>query len=224
MVEVPLPAGRLIAVHQQAGEAAHVAVEELHAELLPALRPGREGGGGGEETVIAQDLRAPALHHLHHAPFAGFGDEDARWRMPCDGAPHFAGEGAGVGGIVEAHVIDGEAVTAEGFLEMAHGGEDEHQLLLVVLHVSGFFHHLHHQHGVAGLTVTQRGDATGELIAQHDAERGHLLFCLSAARQRSEQVFTLSQSRSHFLRQANGLPQHAQSFDGSSDFLRMRGT
>ena len=31
--------------------------------------------------------------------------------------------------------------------------------------------------------------------------------CFEAARQRSEQVFTLSQSRAHFLRQVKGLPQ-----------------
>lgn len=38
-------------------------------------------------------------------------------------------------------------------------------------------------------------------------------FCLSL-RQRSEQYFTSSQQRSHFFRQANGLPQTAQFFEG----------
>jgi len=44
---------------------------------------------------------------------------------------------------------------------------------------------------------------------------------LAARRQRSEQYFTWSQSRSHFLRQLKGRAQWAQVFDGSSDFLRI---
>jgi hypothetical protein len=51
------------------------------------------------------------------------------------------------------------------------------------------------------------------------------LYCsgpgLAARRQRSEQYFTWSQSRSHFLRQLKGRAQWAQIFDGSSDFLRI---
>ena len=42
-------------------------------------------------------------------------------------------------------------------------------------------------------------------------------------RHASEQYFTCSQSRSHFLRQTNGRPQVRQVLDGNSDFLRMRG-
>jgi hypothetical protein len=42
-----------------------------------------------------------------------------------------------------------------------------------------------------------------------------------ARRQRSEQNFTFSQSRSHFLRHVNGKPQCAQILLGKSDFLRI---
>jgi hypothetical protein len=38
-------------------------------------------------------------------------------------------------------------------------------------------------------------------------------------RQASEQNFTCSQSRSHFLRQLNERPQTGQIFDGISDFF-----
>jgi len=38
-------------------------------------------------------------------------------------------------------------------------------------------------------------------------------------RQASEQCFTVSQSRAHFLRQANGRPQMTQGFDGKVDLL-----
>ena len=40
-------------------------------------------------------------------------------------------------------------------------------------------------------------------------------------RQRSEQYLTWSQSRAHFLRQANAKPQVRQILLGSSDFLRI---
>lgn len=47
---------------------------------------------------------------------------------------------------------------------------------------------------------------------------------LLADRQRSEQNFTLSQSRAHFFRHENGRPQLAQILDGKSDLLIIRGT
>jgi len=43
----------------------------------------------------------------------------------------------------------------------------------------------------------------------------------AARRQRSEQYFTPSQSRSHFLRHVNGSVQCAQVFTGNPDFLRI---
>ena len=43
------------------------------------------------------------------------------------------------------------------------------------------------------------------------------------ARQRSEQYLTCSQSRAHFLRQANGRPQAAQILVGRSPFLTILG-
>ena len=50
----------------------------------------------------------------------------------------------------EAKYADKPPFALNEFLgEVAHGGKDEHQLLLVVLHVGGFFRHLHHQHRVA---------------------------------------------------------------------------
>jgi hypothetical protein len=44
-----------------------------------------------------------------------------------------------------------------------------------------------------------------------------------AFRQRSEQYFTVSQSRAHFLRQENGRPHRAQGLAGRSAFERIRG-
>jgi hypothetical protein len=47
---------------------------------------------------------------------------------------------------------------------------------------------------------------------------------LLPARQRSEQYFTLSQSRAHFLRHAKGKPQATQVFCGRFAFLIILGT
>jgi len=44
---------------------------------------------------------------------------------------------------------------------------------------------------------------------------------LADLRQRSEQYFTLSQSRAHFLRQVKGRPQAAQVFVGKSALRRV---
>mgnify|MGYP000482235554 CR=1 FL=1 len=53
---VELPASRLVAVHQQPGLAAHLAVEILHPQFLAALRPGRELIARAEETVVLTGL------------------------------------------------------------------------------------------------------------------------------------------------------------------------
>ena len=50
-----------------------------------------------------------------------------------------------------------------------------------------------------------------------EGQRGWLFV---RARQRSEQYFTFSQSRAHFLHQVNGRPHTAQSFAGLSLGLR----
>jgi hypothetical protein len=44
----------------------------------------------------------------------------------------------------------------------------------------------------------------------------------SAARQFAEQYFTFSQSRAHFFRHVNGLPQAEHGFDGRSALRRTR--
>ena len=55
-IEIPLAADRLVAVHQQAGLAAHVAVEILHAQLLAARRPGLERRRRTQEAIVGQDV------------------------------------------------------------------------------------------------------------------------------------------------------------------------
>lgn len=55
--------------------------------------------------------------------------------------------------------------------------------------------------------VTDKGRGDSTMQANH-------VFAAPAARQRSEQKRTLSQSRAHFLRHANGRPHAAQGFEG----------
>jgi len=52
VVVVPFSVGGLVALHQQSGFAAHVAIEVLHEELFPALGPSLEIAVAGEESVI----------------------------------------------------------------------------------------------------------------------------------------------------------------------------
>ena len=68
-----------------------------------------------------------------------------------------------------------------------------------------------------------------ELVAENNSQDGHVganpPFSADrggAARQRSEQYFTFSQSRAHFVRQVNGRPQTAQVFIGRSALRRVR--
>ena len=117
----------------------------------------------------------PALHVVEHAPFAGLGDHDAVGAQLRRRAHELAAEGLGVGGVVERDVADPDAVGAQLGREVAHRGQDEGDLLLVVRDVGGLGHHLDHQHRVApGVEVLQRGDLPVELVAQDEAEgAGH---------------------------------------------------
>jgi hypothetical protein len=90
--------------------------------------------------------------------------------------------------------------------------------------------HLRHQHDVArGIDVAEGGKIVCELVTEHEAQARHgAAFArrprLSSPLQRSEQVFTSSQTRSHFLRQAKGRPQASQVFCGRSPFARIFAT
>ena len=55
-IEVPAAAGGRVAVHQQPGAPAHLAIEILHPELLASLGPPREVGGRAQEALVGEDL------------------------------------------------------------------------------------------------------------------------------------------------------------------------
>ena len=88
MVEVPLAAGGLVALHQQARLAAHLSVEILHPELLAPLGPGLELRPRGDETVVGQhaDGEGQILQKLNEAPFPGRGDQNIADPVFCGAA------------------------------------------------------------------------------------------------------------------------------------------
>ena len=70
-IKIPLSAFGLVAVHQQSGLPAHVAVEVLHAQFLAFRGPLPEGRVGADETCVFHCF--DELQLLAQAPFAGFG-------------------------------------------------------------------------------------------------------------------------------------------------------
>lgn len=181
VVEVPLPARGLVgAVHQQAGGAPHLTIEELHSQLFPPLRPGPETIKAAQEARILADLHRqpsgllPAAHILRHTPFPGMGAEDARGAQRRRGAGDLAGERVGVRGIVEPAVLHPYAARTQAVGEMAHRREHQHDLLLVVADIGAFAAHLGHQHDIARrVEPLQRRHFIRALVAQHDSQRGH---------------------------------------------------
>ena len=69
--------------------------------------------------------------------------------MPGDGILQLRGEAAPVFGSVQLHVVDGPARGREFTGEMAHGGKQERDLLLVMAHIGRLVVKLGHQHPVA---------------------------------------------------------------------------
>ena len=97
-VEIPAPACRGVAFHQEIGLAPHLAVEEFHPQFAAVFRPCREARAAGEKTVVLADVDGnaeaflPRLHIREHAPFAGKRDDDTLCAMPRHGALQFAEE------------------------------------------------------------------------------------------------------------------------------------
>ncbi len=113
----------------------------------------------------------PAAQILADAPFAGFGHADLAHVVGGDGAVELAREAAAVVGVVEADVVDLPAVPAQALGAVAHGAEDQRELLGVmrgVAHLAGDFGEQHAGGGRVG--AVECGDALADLIAEHENE------------------------------------------------------
>ena len=179
-IVIPRAAFGLAALgHEQPGLAPHLAVEELHPQFLAVLRPVVELGLGADEAVVAQDLdRAgelvrPLLHVLPHAPLTRLDHADQPRAVPFDRARDLAGEAARILQIAKFGVVDAPSRIAQFRGEMAHGGKDQRDLLLVVADIGRLVPHLHHQDdGIVLGAPAQAGKVAGQLVAEDGHENG----------------------------------------------------
>ena len=182
-IEVPAPARRLVPVHQQPGAPAHVAIEILHAQLLAARGPGGERRGRTQEALVRQDVhrqpeaRRPGLLHLPHPPFARFGDHHPLRPVPRDRRAELLRERPAIVRIVQGHIIDRPAEPPQLRREMAHGREQEGDLLPVMPHIARLVRQLRHEHAVARrIGPSEAGEGRRELVAEDEdqfADGGH---------------------------------------------------
>ena len=77
VVIIPLPSDRIIAVHQQPGQAAHVAVKIFHPQLFAPRGPALEQRVRGNETVVGAGLHRNRAfgQGRDQPPFARFGGQ-----------------------------------------------------------------------------------------------------------------------------------------------------
>ena len=152
-----------IPVHQQSGATAHLAVKELHPELLAALGPGLEHFTRADEAVVGahfqrhRRLQGKRVKQIRQSPFSGLGKDNPLEGLAFQRAQHLAIQALRIARLVQRHIAHPVAAPAQPLGELAHGGEDQNELLLVVANVFGLVHHLGHQDQVGGrVDVAQR--------------------------------------------------------------------
>ena len=169
MVEIPLPARRLVPLHHQPGLAPHLAIEEFHPQLLAPLGPGAELRLRTEEPVIRQHghRQRAVLQRGAQPPIPRRGGDHlarAHLRRAPDQFPHDA---LAVLRIIQPGIGDLPAARAQLFREMPHRRQDQRDLLRVMRDVGSFRHHLGHHHHITRMRGAQRGHVGRQLIAQH---------------------------------------------------------
>ena len=176
MVIVPLVSGRLVALHQQARLAAHVSIEILHPQRFAPLGPVLELLVGGNESVILQqrDLQRAVLQRLDQ-PKLTRSRRKHLGRVPLLGAAQqLATDGLAVLGVVQLGIIDSPAILPQPRRKLAHGGQDQRDLLGVMGHIRPLFRHLGHDNNVAVLIGLAQGrHALGQLIPKDQNQSAH---------------------------------------------------
>ncbi len=175
-VVVPLAAlGLAIVVQEQAVAAAHLPVEVFHAQLLATLRPGGEVVAGTEKAAVLEHAdrhaqpRLPARQDIGEARLPGLTDAQRRRAGGIEGLP-----GSGLEAfhaVLVGDVAHRVAGVAQGIAEVAHGREDQGDLVPVVSHVGGLLGHLGQEHHVA---LARRGGEGGvgerKLVAEDQGQ------------------------------------------------------
>ena len=205
-VIVPAPALRLIAVHQDARRAAHVAIEELHAQLRLARGPAAKTVVAADEAAILANLdRQPRPFRkggqmLGQPPLAAFGHHHRFISAVVQRPGQFAGDRAAVVRIVDAHIAHIDAPPLQPLGVIAYGGEDQGQLLLVMPDIGRLVANLGHQNRVdVRVQILQRRQVVRQLIAQHQPKHGHALFP-SPGPFASERLKSRTQAKEHPVR------------------------
>ena len=166
-------------MHQQPGFPAHLAIEEFHPQAVAILRPFPKFGQRTHEAVVGQNFDVatklvwPFLDCLLHAPLARLDHVDCARIVAFHSAGNLAGKTARIVRVGQFDIVDGPPRIAQFGCEVAHRGEDQHDLLLVMAHIGRLVPHLHHQDdGVVLRAPSQRGDGSGQLVAQDGDENG----------------------------------------------------
>ena len=125
-----------------------------------------------EVTVVAQlDGECERAQQVAQAPVAGLQEDQAFGREGGVMAGEFAGEAAGVGGVIQRGVVDDAAGGALRIAEVTHGGEEIGDAQAVLGDGAGFLAQLRLQDGVlGGVEAVERGGRAVELVAEHDDE------------------------------------------------------
>ena len=153
---VPAPARRLVALHQQARAPPHLPVEVFHPQCRAAVGPSLEIGMAADEAIVFENLErrvetvGKRLEGLAQAPFSRFCNDQRIVIVAVERANALVGQRAGILRVVQLHIIDGPARIGEFVGEVAHGREDQGDLLLVVADISRLVADLRHQHNIAG--------------------------------------------------------------------------
>ena len=111
---------------------------------------------------------------LGQPPLAAFGHGHGVETPAVQRAGQFAGDGAGVVGIVDGDVSHRQPPGPQTLGVVSHGGEDQGDLLLVVADIGRLVAHLGHQKGVGGrVQPVQRAQIVRQLVAQHQSQNRH---------------------------------------------------
>ena len=183
LVVVPFPAGRLaVVLHQETGALAHLAIEMLHCQMVAIFGPTAKIGDRAKIAVVGQyldvaiELVGPFGDRLIETPFAGLDDVNLARIVSLNSAGDLSGKAVGVVLVGQFDIIDVPAVLAQFVCEVAHGREDQDDLLLVMFDVGRLVPHLRHQDdGVVLRAPAQRSKRSGKLVAENGYENGLLV-------------------------------------------------
>ena len=133
----------------------------------------------GKEAVVLADLdggvgrRGQGLQLGADPPLRRLGQDHPVRLVPCDGAADFPRQISGIVRILEIDIVDRHALPPQGLGKMAHGRQDQHDLLPVVGHMGVLPHDLRHQDNVTDrVEPLQRRHIAGQLVAQHNSQHG----------------------------------------------------